>query len=49
MGENVSKGSKRRPKQITQEELDKQWERVFKKAVKKFKETTKHHMNIEVK
>lgn len=44
----MSKGSKRRPKQVTQEQLDKQWERIFKRAAKN-KETTKHHMNVEIK
>ena len=42
------KGDKRRKQQVTQEELDKQWERIFKKAAKN-KDTTKHHMNVEIK
>ena len=44
----MSKGSKQRPKQITDEELERRWNLAFKKATKN-KKDKKYHMNVEIK
>ena len=46
----MSKGSKQRPKQISDEEMERRWELAFSK-MRKSKNTKdkKYHMNIEIK
>ena len=48
------KGSKRRPKQITQEELDRRWKLAFgwvddMKTRRENKKDKPHHINVEIK
>lgn len=44
----MSKGSKQRPKQISDEEMQRRWELAFKKMKKNTKDK-KYHMNVEIK
>ena len=46
----MSKGSKQRPKQISDEELEKRWELAFSKMRKqKNTKDKKYHFNVEIK
>ncbi|MBT8450251.1 MAG: hypothetical protein KJO69_11200 [Gammaproteobacteria bacterium] len=49
----MSKGSKQRPKQISDEEMQRRWELAFGKInfgkIKKNTKDKKYHMNVEIK
>jgi len=46
----MSKGSKQRPKQISDKLLEAKWDRIFNRSLKKASKSDKpHHMNVEIK
>jgi hypothetical protein len=44
----MSKGSKQRPKQISEEEMQRRWDKAFSKPKKNTKDK-RYHMNVEIK